>query len=933
MLRRVLLASIAIVAATTARWLMDPVVGDRVAFITLYGALAFCVWIGGWQVATALGIVGYLITDWLFLSPRGSLDFLGTPGAAIVATGYVVSAGLIIFLGERMRRAERRSGVAEARLREVGQLRDQALAAAHAGTWRLDLTSGVQTRDGGLNDILGLSAHESTQPIDDFYLCLHVEDREAARRAHADGLATGVDFQSECRIVQPQGEVRWISNSGRVVRNPAGEPRHAAGIVVDITERKRAEGLLLEARRLYQTVTDNATQALFIMNDAQECVFMNPAAEQLTGFTLDEVRGRALHDVIHHLHPDGSPYPLPECPIDRALPENDHEQGEEVFVHKDGHFYPVAFTASPVRDEGGRPTGTVIEVRDISVDKRVRDELEAREKRYRSLVAVISDVTWVADPSGAFVEPQPAWQRYTGQHWEQHRDFGWTDALHPDDREDIVRDWMRSRAREAEFSTRGRLWHEASRAYRHFLVKATPVRDADDRLREWVGACMDVHEHFVAEEQRRLIQEAERRALLESQRVGRMKDEFLATLSHELRTPMSAILGWAQMLNQAAAEPARVAKGLEVIERNARLQSRLISDLLDMNRILSGKLRLDVESVNIGEIVSAAVDAIRPAAEAKEIRLTSLCDPTAMTMRGDATRLHQVVFNLLSNAVKFTPRGGRIDVTCRRVNSHIEVSISDTGIGISAEFMPQLFSRFNQQDASTSRRFGGLGLGLSIVKQLVELHGGTVQGQSAGTDCGATFTVHLPVAVAVAPHLPEQALVGAHPELGGDVAPMPGLTFDLVGVRILVIDDEPDARELLRHVLSAAGAQVRVAGGGAEALGVLQEGLETFDLLICDIGMPDIDGYELIRRVRSLPAALGGATPALALTAFARSQDRTRSLLAGFVAHLSKPVELPELLATVHSAIGATRDAGRRSQPPDADAAAQESSLDAPGTT
>lgn len=391
--------------------------------------------------------------------------------------------------------------------------------------------------------------------------------------------------------------------------------------------------------------------------------------------------------------------------------------------------------------------------------------------------------------------------------------------------------------------------------------------------------------------------EAERRARAEAERASMMKDEFLATLSHELRTPLNAILGWSQILNSGGTRDEEdLAEGLRTIERNARAQTQIIEDLLDMSRIISGKVRLDVQRVELSPVVQAAVGTVKPAADAKGVRIQSVLDPLAGPISGDPNRMHQVLWNLLANAVKFTPRGGRVQVLLERVNSHVEVSVIDTGEGIKPEFLPHVFERFRQADATTTRRHGGLGLGLAIVKQLVELHGGSVRAKSPGQGQGATFTVSLPMMVVHAE--PEASPERRHPSAANTpVAAEP--CADIAGIKVLVVDDEPDARALLKRVLEACDARVIVAGSASEAVALVQS--ERPDVIASDIGMPGEDGYSLIRRVRALGSSHGGDTPAVALTAYARAEDRVKVVMAGFQHHIAKPVEPAELIAMIAS--------------------------------
>jgi len=385
--------------------------------------------------------------------------------------------------------------------------------------------------------------------------------------------------------------------------------------------------------------------------------------------------------------------------------------------------------------------------------------------------------------------------------------------------------------------------------------------------------------------------ESERAARSEAERLSHVKDEFLATLSHELRTPLNAIQGWATLLREKRARPEDHQRGLETIERNVRIQTQIVNDLLDMSRIISGKIHLEVQPLYLHDVVAQAIESVLQTAAAKNIRLLPLLDSRIGLVRGDPNRLQQVLWNLLSNAIKFTPSGGRVQVVLERVNSHVEISVEDSGIGIRDEFLPYVFDRFRQADPGTSRKFGGLGLGLSIVKSLVELHGGSVRVKSPGENLGSTFIVALPIS-----HVREGKAASATrmaTTVSLDQAELPRLE----GIRVLVVDDEQDGRALVARILDGQGAIPVCASSAAEALELLSR--EHFDLLLSDIGMPDVNGYELIGRVRQLDKSRSRPLPAIALTAYARTEDRQRSLLAGFHMHLSKPTEARELIASI----------------------------------
>jgi len=402
----------------------------------------------------------------------------------------------------------------------------------------------------------------------------------------------------------------------------------------------------------------------------------------------------------------------------------------------------------------------------------------------------------------------------------------------------------------------------------------------------------DVTDRKRVEDERQRLLTREQAARADAEAVSRSKDEFLATVSHELRTPLNAMLGWARMLTSGRLDAEKSQRGLQAIERNALAQAQLIEDLLDVSRIISGKIRLDLLEVAFPKVVEAAVEAIRPALEAKEIRFAQVIDPSASLVMGDPNRLQQVIWNLLSNAIKFTPKGGHVQLALTRVESHVELTVSDDGQGIDAEFLPFLFQRFHQAEGGSTRRQGGLGLGLAICRHLVELHGGTIEASSAGVGKGALLRVKLPLmSVRTTPTDPQRV----RPTLDRHV------TFEcppeLDGLRVLVVDDQPDTRDLLSSVIGNCNAVVFAACSSEEGLALVQK--EKPDVIISDVGMPGEDGYAFIRRVRELAPEAGGRTPAAALTAYARAEDRRLAMRAGFEMHVPKPVEPSELLSII----------------------------------
>jgi PAS domain S-box-containing protein len=534
-------------------------------------------------------------------------------------------------------------------------------------------------------------------------------------------------------------------------------------------------------------------------------------------------------------------------------------------------------------------------VRDRGRQYRARDLLAAireSEEKFRTLAESIPQLAWMARPDGHIFWYNQRWYDYTGTSPGQMEGWGWREVHDPAELPSVLERWKRSiesgEPFDMVFPIRG-----ADGRFRSFLTRVMPLRGVDGRVVMWFGTNTDV------EDQRRAEAELRRQAALleearaEAEAANRMKDEFLAILSHELRTPLNAIVGWARILRSGKADAEDLEDGLAAIERNSRVQTQLIEDLLDVSRIASGNLRLEVQRLNLAEVIDAALEAVAPAATAKEIRIVKMLDSLAAPVTGDPARLQQVIWNLLTNAVKFTPKGGQVQVLLERVNSHVEISVIDTGMGIAPEFLPHVFDRFRQADSTSTRRHGGLGLGLSIVKQLVEMHGGTIRAKSPGEGQGATFTVMLPITV-VHGERPGSRDAQPRPDVAREAICQDGA---LAGLRVLVVDDEPDARQLIRRVLAECEAEVSLASSAAEAL----REVERFrpDVIVSDIGMPEEDGYDLIRKVRANYTAK--QIPAAALTAFARTEDRKRALLAGFQTHITKPVDPAELTAAVAS--------------------------------
>ena len=522
--------------------------------------------------------------------------------------------------------------------------------------------------------------------------------------------------------------------------------------------------------------------------------------------------------------------------------------------------------------------------------------INQRELYYRNLAEAIPQLVWTCRPSGECDFLSKQWIAYTGLPEALQLGNGWLQALHADDVDNTEKNWHAACHGTADYDMEYRLRRHDG-AYRWFQARGVPMRDTEGQITKWFGTCTDIEDRKQAEQEREALLVSERAARSDAERAVRVKDEFVATLSHELRTPLNAIVGWAQFLLRDSSDPEKLRKGLDVIDRNAKLQAQMVDDLLDMSRIMSGKLRLEVIELDLADLVKNVVASAQLAADAKDITITATGNQR-LPIHGDGSRLQQVLWNLLMNAIKFTPRQGSVRLELRRQHSNVEIAVIDSGRGITAEFLPYVFDRFRQEDSSTTRKFSGLGLGLAITRQLIEMHGGSIEAASAGEGLGATFTVRLPLSVLLRGTALNHSLARSA-NLLGDTEPR------LDGIHVLLVEDEPDGRDLVQRVLEDRGAKVTSCTSTDEALTAFTA--KRPDLVISDIGMPGEDGYEFIRRLRAIEAIDNTFTPAAALTAMARIEDRRHALLAGFQVHIAKPVDPLELVVVLASLVGRNR--------------------------
>jgi PAS domain S-box-containing protein len=776
-------------------------------------------------------------------------------------------AGIDLDITERKQSAEtlRES---EERFRQLAENIDAVFWIREVSENRVSYVSPAYER------LWGLNPQELYQGQQVWIDRIHPEDRESTERAFPEKAVAG-KFDQEYRIILPDGSIRWVHDRCFPLRDETGEIYRFAGIAEDISDRKQAEESLRHSEEFKRRMLDSSSDCIKLLDLKGQLLYMNTG-----GMCLLEI-----DDFTPYLNLDWTSFWQND---DRTAAETAIATAKTGEISRFQGFSPTAkgipkwwdIAVTPILDTTEQVSQILVISRDITERKQAEEALEGSEERFRTLADNMSQLAWMADENGWIFWYNKRWFEYTGTTLEEMQGWGWKKVHHPDHVERVIQHISSC------FET-GELWEDTfplrgeDGKYRWFLSRAIPVCNQHGKVLRWFGTNTDITERQEAVQERDRLFELEQAARAEAERANRIKDEFLAILSHELRSPLNPILGWTKLLQTRKFSEAKTAEALATIERNVKLQTQLIDDLLDVAKILRGKLSINATPVNLASVIESAIDTVSTAAVAKSITLHPIL-PNIGQVSGDSNRLQQVVWNLLSNAIKFTPKGGRVEIQLERVDDQAQIIVSDTGIGINFDFLPYIFESFRQEDVSITRKYGGLGLGLAIVRQLVEAHGGTIAVDSPGEGLGATFTVQFP-------------LLNIEPEI--KQTNLSQQSLELTGIRVLTVDDDPDARELLTVLLTEYGATVLTVASAAEVLA----NLESFqpDVLVSDIGMPGMDGYSLIQQIRTLTPEKGGQIPAIALTAYARVDDYQQAITSGYQRHVTKPLDPEELVQAV----------------------------------
>jgi PAS domain S-box-containing protein len=644
---------------------------------------------------------------------------------------------------------------------------------------------------------------------------------------------------------------------------------------------EREQGLRIEAevaKAHLETVLAGIQDQFYVLDREWRYTFVNDRVAEVIGIQKKELLGRIIWEVF----PDV---------VKSEFYHQVHRAIAQQIVVQFEYFYPpwqrwFENRVYPFAE------GVSIFVTEISDRKQAEKALRESEEKFRNMADNAPFMVWVTDTDSYCTYLSQSWYDFTGQSEEMGLGFDWLNAVHPEDYNEARNIFLEANTHCSAFRLEYRLRRKDGK-YRSCIDAANPWFGVDGQFKGYIGSVIDITERKVAEAERDRLLELEQAARTEAEKANRVKDEFLAVLSHELRSPLNPILGWARLLQTREFDAVGLKKAIATIERNARLQAQLIEDLLDVSRILQGKLNLKMLPVNLVHVIEGGLETVRLAAEAKNIQIQTMLDASLRKVLGDSGRLQQVVWNLLSNAVKFTPEGGKIDIQLEGVDAQAQITISDTGKGISPDFLPYVFEYFRQADGTTTRKFGGLGLGLAIVRHLIELHGGTIWAESLGEGQGAIFRVRIPLIKKDLTPKQQINISALNPFSATEI---------LTGIQILVVDDDDDTRDFHTFVLEQAGAMVIAVSSAKEALQVLAESEP--DMLLSDIGMPEIDGYMLMQQIQGLQRKQVKQIPAIALTAYAGEINQQQALDSGFQKHISKPVEPDELVKAIATLIG-----------------------------
>ncbi|MBP5972279.1 PAS domain-containing protein [Brasilonema sp. CT11] len=830
--------------------------------------------LASFHASVAYAIEHFLPWDWVgrVITPSGQLKWIQSRSSAEETSDGIAWDGWLVDITERKR--------IEAALRESEQQLRLAVETSKLGSWQLDLKTNVLSVSNQCKVNFGVppSAEFSHQVLMER---IHPDDRAWVQAAIQDSIVNRTDYDVEYRTVWDDASIHWALIRGCSLYDKTGNPERMIGMSMDITGRKQAEAALRESEARLRFVLDSSQIGEWDLDLTTQPYTARRSLRHDQIFGYDSLMPEWNYEIfLRYVHPDDRAsvaqkfqYTLStladwnfECRIIRS-------DGQLRWIWAKGSVYRDAHNAS------SRLLGVVV---DFTERKQADALLRESEELNRKILESSYECIKVLDLDGKILYINPGGQRllnicdlncYINSDWMQF--------------------WQGEDRQAAQVAIAAALSGGVGRFQGYcptvdgipkwWEVMVSPILDSTGQPERLLVISRDITDRIQFDIERDRMLAQEQQARVEAERANRLKDEFLAVLSHELRTPLNPILGWSKLLQQGKLDAARTAHALDTIHRNAKLQVQLIDDLLDISRILRGKLSLTVTPVDLSTVICAALETVRLAAEAKSLHIqTTVCSGVGI-VNGDAGRLQQVVWNLLTNAVKFTPADGQIEVKLAQVENNAQIQVKDTGKGIRSDFLPYVFEHFRQEDGATTRKFGGLGLGLAIVRQITEMHGGTVTVDSSGEGQGATFSVQIPLA-------------SQSNELPTPQQSLPN-TSDLRGIRILVVDDEVDSRQFVAFILEQANAVVTTVGSGIDALQAFSESIP--DIVISDIGMPEMDGYMMMRQIRALPVEQGGQIPAIALTAYAAELDQQRAIAAGFLHHITKPIDPDVVLAIV----------------------------------